>query len=69
MSLIKKQELLTLTIRIPRELHDEVDAVRDAAKKINATYDPTPRLVKALQKDLAATRREIDAAMKDAQEK
>lgn len=66
MALIKKDDLLTLTIKIPRKLHDEVDAVRDAAKKINAAYDPAPRLIKALEKDLAATRREIEAAQKAA---
>lgn len=67
MALIKKEETLTLTIKIPRKLHDEVDALRDAARKLNASYDPTPRLIKALEKDLAATRREIEAAQREAQ--
>lgn len=68
MALIKKEETLTLLIKVPRKLHDEVDAVRAAAKKLNAVYDPTPRLIKALEKDLAAARKEIESAQKLAKE-
>lgn len=59
--LVKKEDTLVFNMRIPRDLHDEVDAVRAAAKSINATYDPGPNLAKALRKDLAATRKQIEA--------
>lgn len=62
MALVKKEDLLTMNIKIPRKLHDEVDELRSRAKKLNAVYDPAPRLIKALEKDLATTRREIEEA-------
>lgn len=59
--LVKKEDTLVFNMRIPRDLHDEVDEVRAAAKSINAAYDPSAILVKALRKDLAVTRKQIEA--------
>lgn len=60
MGLVKKEEMLAMPFRVTRELHDEVDAVRKLAKSVGASYDPSEALHKALKKDLAATRAQIE---------
>jgi hypothetical protein len=60
MALINKEDLLAFAVKIPREIHDEIDAVRALAKSVNATYDPHKAVVKALKRDLAVTRKQIE---------
>lgn len=55
MSIVTKEATLTFAFKIPRDLHDEVDKVRKLAKQHGASYDPSPMLIKALRKDLAAS--------------
>lgn len=59
--LVKKDDLLSFTVRIPRQLHDELDKIREAAKTVDATYDPAPALIKALRKDITLTQKAIEA--------
>jgi hypothetical protein len=59
MPLVSPQDTLTLTIKIPRELHDLNDEIRDLAKRKGMVFDPTPALIKALEKDIDAARREL----------
>jgi predicted nucleic acid-binding Zn-ribbon protein len=69
MALTKKEDTLSLTVKISRELHDEVDKIRGMAKKANAVYDPTPAIEKALRKDIAATKKELEEIQKEASKK
>lgn len=56
---MKKDDTLTLNVKVPRELHDKVDDIREMAKAKGHTYDPAPALIKALEKDLAAAFKEL----------
>lgn len=64
MGLTTKEKVLQFSFRIPRTLHDEVDEVRELAKSVGSAYDPHSALEKALRKDLASTRKQIDAMKK-----
>ncbi len=59
--LVKKEEVLSFSFKIPRDLHDEIDNIREKAKQVQATYDPTASLVRALKKDIAATLKQLEA--------
>ena len=60
MGIVKKTETLTLSLKVPRQLHDEVDQIRALAKKHGVEYDYTDALVKALKKDIDASKSDIE---------
>jgi len=61
MGLVKREDKLSLTIKISRDLHDEIDRIRKEAKEISAQYDPAEVVERALRKDIARTRKQIKA--------
>ncbi len=59
MPIVKKAETLTLTTKIPRELHDQLDEMRKLAKDNGFDYDPADAIIKALRKDIEVSKGEI----------
>lgn len=59
--LVKKDETLSFSVKIPRDLHDALDKIRADAKSVDALYDPGPAVIRALRKDIASTEKAIRA--------
>lgn len=59
MPVLKRAETLTLTTKVPRELHDQLDDMRKYAKEHGFEYDPADAIIKALRKDIDTSKSEI----------
>ena len=59
-----KDSRLVFTVKIARDLHDELDKMRALAKTQGAEYDPSEAVEKALRKDIAASKKAL-ASLKE----
>lgn len=59
MPIIKRNDVLVMSFKIPRQLHNRLDQIKSSAKKNNLEYDPTDALIKALEKDLDSAEKDI----------
>lgn len=65
MAIKLKDDKLTFTVKISRELHDDLDKIREEAKKNGAVYDPSLAVEKALKKDIASSRKDLSGIKTD----
>lgn len=59
MAIKLKDDKLAFSVKISRELHDDLDKMREQAKQKGAVYDPSEAVEKALRKDIAASRKAL----------
>jgi len=69
MPIVKKTEMLAISFKVDRKLHDKLDEIRTLAKKNGVEYDPTEALTKALQKDVDSASDELQKLIEQTKKK
>lgn len=59
MALLKAEDFLTITVKVPKELHSKLDDVKAKAKAKGFTYDPTDAIVSAIEKDIKKATKDL----------
>ncbi|WP_395398590.1 hypothetical protein ACHMW6_00210 (plasmid) [Pseudoduganella sp. UC29_106] len=61
MAIREKQSQLSFSVKIPRDLHDKIDEVREAAKKLGVVYDPSGVVARALERDVTSSLKQLES--------